>query len=907
MKHAVDSPNPADSIPAYQLLWAKTGENESTHPLICHLIDVGCVALRLWQRAVSNAERASAASALRLTEDEAGRFFAFVVASHDLGKATPAFQRKYVPGMQRLQASGFLFPDLFVNESAGHATLTTCTLPDLLAGIAGMPRPMARRIAKVLGGHHGLWPSAQTVTHVKADQIGLAAPWQEARRQLVALLYNLFRPPEVRTLGAGTAQQNAVFMYLSGLTTVADWIGSMAEFFPYQNVPLDVGQYAAITLQRAEFAINSVGFEQWRPDAAEQPFDAVFPFAPNVLQAAVADLLTTIQAPALIIVETPTGSGKTEAALFAADTLNARLQLRGTYVAMPTMATSNQMYGRVRTFLQRRYPMAALDPLLLHGQAQWQRRQPPPTLRVQDEERARGAVQDQGWFLPRKRSLLAPFGVGTVDQALLSVLKTRHFFVRLWGLEHKTIIFDEVHAYDAYMNTLFLRLLEWLRACGASVIILSATLPAVTRRALLKTYSTEQDMSIGGAYPAISVADAQGVCTKPVSWPSISRVDLYRLPRSTGSIAKILVDKLQGGGCAAVICNTVARSQAVFQELCSLPELSGAEIQLFHARYPAGWRRAIEGEVLTRYGKDGNRPRWSIVVATQVIEQSLDLDFDLLITDLAPIDLLIQRAGRLHRHPRPQRPPKLQQPQLYICVDHDEQGLPRFGADIWVYPAYVLQRTYWTLHSLSGWESPRDIPRLIEAVYTEETESSAAWEAELPPAAQAALAESRRRLRADREHEVNEAKLRLIKAPDDDGLLELDDIALEEDSPAVHAALQALTRLGPPSLNFVCLFIVDGALNTEPDGTGVTIDLTQKPDAWLTEKLVANAVGISHQGIVRHFLQAQPAKPAAWQDHALLSGYFALPFAAGTCDLPGTPYRLALTRQLGLVIAKEEA
>ena len=175
------------------------------------------------------------------------------------------------------------------------------------------------------------------------------------------------------------------------------------------------------------------------------------------------------------------------------------------------------------------------------------------------------STRSMTWFLPRKRSLLAPFGVGTVDQALMSVLQTRHFFVRLFGLSHKTVIFDEVHAYDTYMSTLFQRLLTWLRAVGTSVVLLSATLPAQTRRELVQAYAGDGVDVPDAVYPAITWAANDQVGTVPLPLSESRVVALEWISRDSAAIVTQLRDALREGGCAAVICNTVGRSQEVYQ------------------------------------------------------------------------------------------------------------------------------------------------------------------------------------------------------------------------------------------------------------------------------------------------------------------------------------------------------
>ena len=293
------------------------------------------------------------------------------------------------------------------------------------------------------------------------------------------------------------------------------------------------------------------------------------------------------------------------------------------------------------------------------------------------------------WFTYRKRGLLAPYGVGTVDQGLLAVLKTRHYFVRLFGLSHKTVVVDEVHAYDAYMSKLLERLLEWLAALKCSVVLLSATLPSNKRTALLTAFtkglgiSPDSRPSEVTAYPRLSwvTSAGSGSCHFEDS-PQFSRIlqlrfvegEVFAKETSEFHLGELLKKALAEGGCAAVICNTVSRAQEVYTAL--KPHFPGIEagdgwpeLDLFHARYLFEGREKRELRTLLRFGKPGGqaegeegnfrevkRPHRAVLVATQVIEQSLDLDFDVMVTEMAPIDLILQRAGRLQRHAFSQNP-----------------------------------------------------------------------------------------------------------------------------------------------------------------------------------------------------------------------------------------------------------
>ena len=279
-----------------------------------------------------------------------------------------------------------------------------------------------------------------------------------------------------------------ILMLLLGLTTTADWLGSDERFFDYEDRFFSAEDYAQKAKVYAEKALRETGWSGgWMATGKSIDFEEMFPFTPNDIQSQVIESARELSSPSLLILEAPTGIGKTEAALYLADTWLQKGKGRGLYIAMPTQATSNQIFERTLEFLKNRYPEEKLNIHLAHGQAQWNEKM--QTLKLSSlGESSESRLRAESWFLPSKRTLLAPFGVGTVDQSLMAVLQTRHFYLRIFGLADKVVIFDEVHAYDTYMTTLFERLLGWLHSMGTTVILLSATLPEQTRQRLVSAY-----------------------------------------------------------------------------------------------------------------------------------------------------------------------------------------------------------------------------------------------------------------------------------------------------------------------------------------------------------------------------------------------------------------------------------
>jgi len=918
-------------LSSHRLLWGKADRKTgSIHRLLYHLIDVGQVASALWQK-LDDTTRQQLADWLGLNVEEAGQFIAFLASLHDLGKASPAFQdHRFLPFRLKnelkrdLEMVGLSFPERGqADRHAHHAVVSTWTLDstyeNLLATEAGLAPEWAKPIAQALGGHHGAWPASHKFNSAnlkQPDDVG-QAEWTTARRELIRELKAIFKPVLPTTQPVNETTDNVMLTWLSAIVSVADWLGSDEKNFDHEDQVVPLPIYARYSKKLAECALLKAG---WTGIPAErQPFDfqTAFGFDASVMQQEAIAAAAGLDLPALVILEAPTGSGKTEAALGIYAAWAKAADLHGLYVAMPTTATSNQMHKRARTFLKQRYG-ETVEPLLVHSQALLRDDMPIDQVDQIEEEGEEDHVAARTWFLPRKKSLLAPFGVGTVDQALMSVLQTKHFFVRLLGLSHKVVIFDEVHAYDVYMTTLFQRLLRWLREIGTSVIILSATLPEKTRRELVKAYTYREIPLPSADYPRLTYATVAGEANAvELSWSSERLLALEWMSRDPAEIVNRLRDELRAGGCAAVICNTVGRAQEVYEVLEQANQedrlCDDDDLILFHARYPLVWREGIEQKVLDKFGKErskGPRPERAIVVATQVIEQSLDLDFDVMISDIAPVDFLLQRAGRLHRHTKDAQGQTVKRhhpDRLLVTLPDESKPVPVFDrGEVAVYERYILLRTWAVLrHREEPIRLPNDLTTLIEAVYP--------GDGVLPnvgPEMQAALKAAKQETDKDEDDERYKARKRVVRQPDDEDLLWGDNLALEEDDPRVHETFQALTRSDRPGLSVVCLHQVGDRLMLEPEGDSLAFDPDARLSRQMIRELARHAVTIRRREVEKYFL-AEPASPvvnqirAHWKKIPALRYHRVAIFTDKVCKLEGTPYALRLTRKLGLEIRKE--
>lgn len=895
-------------------LWAKTDkynrQSYIIHPLICHLVDIAQVVCALWDNALPEVTRHYFAETLQVDEATARRWLAFLAGLHDIGKATVAFQascqEKYKPQVLAvLQNKGFAFPPISA-KAHSHGNMSTVALTELFVTQLDWEPSLARKIAAAVGGHHGAWPSNGTFIRVKrsTDQLGQGI-WEEARSGLFVALAKIMGIEDFTTLSLPQEKEslNTFCLLLAGLTSFTDWMGSMdKDYFRFVACDENLGDYAEQSYAQARKALQELGWTNWTPPRGILPFPELFEGkAPRPLQEVVISMVEQKEAtpPALVIIEVPMGEGKTEAAWYLADSWLALHQQRGIYVAMPTQATGNEMHKRVTKFIQQRYPGQAIATLLLHGDALWN----------EEMHKLRfGEIGDDGkktigayaWFLSnKKRSLLSPFGVGTVDQTLMAAMQTQHFFVRLFGLSHKTVIFDEVHAYDTYMNELFQRLLTWLAKMGTSVILLSATLPNKTRRQLIEAYTCHTfDKEV--VYPAITWA-GPGIEGEVIRVKSSTQSDISLHWLELDKLIEYLREAMREGGYVAIICNTVDHVQALYQ-IVKDENLVPTEDDLivFHARFPFYLRRKLESLVVNRFGqkRPAGQPDGAIVIATQVIEQSLDLDFDLMLTALAPIDFILQRLGRLHRHERP-RPAPLQAPTLVIFKPSLVNDIPHFGNDQEIYSHYILLRSYLavnlTMRSGAKIAIPGQIQNLIEQVYSDELN-----EDNLSDAWKEALQQAKEKQENKELSLKAEARKRLISGPTKDELLFESSFEMEDEDESLQEYLHYFTRSTRPSVILVCLHQMDAVVALDPEGKEV-IDLDTQPDWETARQLAGCKVAISNPTVVKHF---RGKTNPAWKDHAILRHYYPLCFRDKQYSV-NEKLTLIFDEKQGIIIQKE--
>ena len=795
-----------------ELIWAKSNRDnpEEIHLLIFHLLESAAVGLALWNYSLSKSIKQEIANLFNLPEETYGHYLAYWIGLHDIGKATPAFQiqlERVNPALiKAIRNSG-----LSIDPTLTHA------YHSLLSGkYLSQKDYIPKEVEIAISGHHGKW---NTFYRPISSLAFGDEKWQSVRESYDEILKRVlgitnFNLPKIEQIEIS----NTFTTWLSGCICAADWLSSNENYFHYQDSWQEPESYLKIAYEKAVDVLKETGWIGWQSKGEKQTFAQMYHFkgweGPNDIQQQAIEAYQTFnpKTPFMMLVEAPTGIGKTEIAMYLADQWLQNNNGSGMYIAMPSQATSNQIYSRSKDVLENRYSDQLINLTLAHGQARWNEQVNKIRVKEVGEKSDQQGLITSEWFQNNlKRSLLTPFGVGTVDQIFLSILQTKHFFVRLFGVKNKVIIFDEVHAYDTHMNTLFHRLLEWLRALGASVIILSATLPENTRKEIISHYCDipKENISSDDHYPRITLASPEkGQIVTPLSWTKPDR-EIKLTWVQEKHLNELLQDRLSNGGCAAIICNTVRQSQEIYLQLKAQGIVPDKDLFLFHARFPFRWRQQIESDVLEKFGKEatranGKRPQKAIVVATQVIEQSLDLDFDIMVTELAPIDLILQRAGRLHRHERiGQRPDNLMQPELMIFeVDKDKNGLPLVGEREPFYGKSTLLRTYFHLHEITTLKVVTSTRELIEKVYASDQLFT-----NIPEDFHPQLQNWQSEELGTSTLKSNKAEFSTIDPPDDKRLLtKTQKNLVDDENTKVLEHLRAKTRDGSLGIRVPCLF-----------------------------------------------------------------------------------------------------
>jgi CRISPR-associated endonuclease/helicase Cas3 len=662
--------------PAYFAYWGKAkpaaADQAGWHLLPYHCLDVAAAGVIYLQKATH--VRQLFQDRLKLSEKDLLDWVAFWLAIHDLGKFATAFQGQRSDIVRHLQKREVTHSYSIRHDSLGmlfwKAVLSDLALqqewfgPDGTYLIDGMDH-----WARAVTGHHGQ-PPDESVTnlaphfHRLTDEpaaIAFALQMKDRFLSGIDFTQGCFANPK-----DFLRESRLLSWWVAGVSVLADWVGSNQDHFAYVSETMPLNDYWADALIKAERAMSEVGVLPVDIKGA-LGFEELFPeiATPSPLQ--VWATQTSIQAaPQIHLLEDVTGAGKTEAAMTLTHRLMSEGAADGFYIGLPTMATANAMYGRLSGFYMRRFDgLASIT--LASGQrdlvAAFAESVLPPGAPEADaaQQDETATARCTAWLADHnKRALLAPAGVGTIDQALMAALQGKHQSLRLLGLFRKVLVVDEVHACDPYMQGVLERLLECHAQAGGSAILLSATLPQVMKQSLLDAFSkgagSDAPEVTASGYPLVTSWAAtqpdQLLEEEVATRPDVSRTVTTRYLNEVSEVVNGIKAALALGHCVCWMRNTVVdalEAHAMFAE-----NMPADKLTLFHARFTLSDRLDTEHFILERFGKHSTPDQrcGRLVIATQVAEQSLDADWDLVVSDLAPIDRLIQRAGRLQRHRR---------------------------------------------------------------------------------------------------------------------------------------------------------------------------------------------------------------------------------------------------------------
>lgn len=629
-----------------------------------------------------------------------------LIALHDIGKVSDEFRnmlQREVPQKYRhwkLSEALLYQNDEVLGSALGSAPRRRQVLYGAVAGHHGQPSDLDL-------GRLPVRPRARNDLSRALSCVGSGA---EPARQHIEALAALW--PEASLEGLSLDDTKWLSWWLAGLCTVADWIGSNTDWFPPEPPSYSLADYLVLARSRAVRAVAEAGLGGVCACGAQ-----LFDFTLRPMQQKAAELPLP-DGPMLAVIEDETGAGKTEAALLLAQRMLLAGKGRGLYFALPTMATADAMFLRTAEVIGRLFD-GSPTLTLAHGRAGISKDfSALPDLSAHIAPGPDAPTCTEWLRNGTRRALLADVGVGTIDQALMAALPVRFQTLRGWGLSSKILIVDEVHEVgEPYMAAQLEALLRAHRAQGGSAILLTATLPLNQRARLLATYDGASD---DPSYPALTIAGGAVASDLPQQTGARGEVRAVRLGGETDAV-QLLVDSAGKGAACVWVRNAVDDAIAAVKALRAV----GIEADLLHARMALWDRKRIEAEMRGRFGKDGQGREGRVLVGTQVLESSLDLDFDVMVSDLAPMAALVQRAGRLWRHMdrRPAEARPVPAPVLHVVSpDPDEVQDVRWlhgvlGKGAFVYPVSTCWRTARVLFDTGRIIAPSGLRALIEAVH----------------------------------------------------------------------------------------------------------------------------------------------------------------------------------------------
>lgn len=641
---------------------------------------------------------------------------------HDIGKNTPLFQDKISHSLMHFRSKwehyGIKISRYSDNDytELHHAKASECIL---------LSNGFHPNFASVIGAHHGMpasdigkysIPKNMTKYYGNSKNTDF---WNSLWKEWIEYSLNEAGFKSVEDIPVLNRRTQVL---LCGLLILADWIASDIRNFPLVDIDIIPTEYDFSRVENAMENLKLPGI--WEPETdfiSQGEFYNLFGFKPNEIQKSIMKAVNQSQNMGICILEAPMGTGKTEASLAVASSLACKHDKHGLFFGLPTQATANSIFSRVLKWAEHQSEDYYHSINLIHKNSAFQpvfANIPKDMSQISVDDEDGGGLLAPSFFNTRKKACLSDFVTGTVDQMLMLALKRKHVMLRHLGFSQKVVIIDECHAYDAYMNCYLDTALAWLGSYGVPVILLSATLPVKRRNELICAYTgkkldTTEDWTKKHAYPLLTWSDNNNVYQNEIPYNSKKRT-VNILCKDEEYVLKAIEKVVEDGGCAGIICNTIRKAQH-FCEIIS--RMENSHVILYHAQYIIPDRTEKENYITDKVGKNSTAEdrKGVIVIGTQVLEQSLDIDFDLLVTDICPMDLLLQRIGRMHRHEKhdADRPESLKQAQCIVMGTEEFEK-----ASEKIYHEWPLLQTKRLLPEQIT--LPDDIERLVNEAYSED-------------------------------------------------------------------------------------------------------------------------------------------------------------------------------------------
>lgn len=883
-------------------LWGKSSGADKPYPLICHLLDTAAAAQIITEQVLPPSMVEAVARHMGTSAADWVQVSRVLAGWHDIGKASCGFQNK-----DRAACPDWARGHRNSVRAGRHDQIGAMLAWDRLGEFPGRTRT---RAAQIVGGHHGLIPGPQQLNAQHLAVFGGAALVDEtppseldgARRWLWDTL-----DTEVGLLPDVPLPTPAAAMSLA-VVVLADWVASSRELIHEHQVAsgdrgFDPGRHFERALSLSSGHLRATGLLAPTSRRRATPSDLIESPDPKWtdLQSSI-DSSFSPTGPGIAVICAPTGEGKTEAALIAAAKFADVSGRHGMFFAMPTVATAEGLHDRLARCIGRLAPTDE-SPTLRRVHSQAILAEGDPHIAVSDNTAATRAAAL--WMRGTRKSLLAPFGVGTIDQVLLGALRSKHSPLRIFGAATGVLIVDEAHALDPYMRKLLCRTVEWLAALGTPVVILSATLPSKRVRELCMAYQTgsgerpEVGAELDGYpswvawTPADGWSEARSMPRR--SWTLRIQVDTAPSHHITQCITEAALRAAEAGGgrCVLVVRSTVAAAQETYRAIRqAAPHLApGEEVEIIHSRMPRGDRDRRSRAALRRLGPSiEERPKRLVLVATQVVEQSFDVDFDALITDPAPLAALLQRSGRVRRHRPPSDGEHVSTTVVWATNDSDE---PNYWSPI--YPRAELMGAYACITS-AGTQTerlirvPDDVPGLVERADVEAGEQFQFADDDADDAAEATLAQL---VRIDAEKSL--ASNWSIPPPRADAPLHelTGNLDTDETDPGTRHQAQSVSVVP-------CVTSADGWALV--DGTVIDINPERRPTVAAIRKVFEASIPVSYPN--PGWAGELPLLSGAWDRTPTAQGRL-LDVSTGRRSIGD--WELQVDPEAGLVITKETA